>query len=104
MSLHLHPSLGLCKEVRTLSAPEPLGAIVGHIPQELVDVELTAWLYETFGVGDLEGLEDAHGRTVELSPASTVVCPMHGRQLKPDACRSCSFLAGDQSRKPATGK
>ena len=90
--------------MRTLSAPEPLGAIVGHIPQELVDVELTAWLYETFGVGDLEGLEDAHGRTVKLSPASTMVCPMHGRQLKPDACRSCSFLAGDQSRKPATGK
>jgi hypothetical protein len=87
-----------------MSVPEPQGVVVGHVPRVQLDADpaLEALLLRLFGVGDLEGVEDAHARTVELSPASTLACPMHGLTLKPDACRSCSFLAGD--RTPATGK
>jgi hypothetical protein len=56
------------------------------------------WLFEAFGVGDLAGVEGANARTVELSERSTLQCPMHGRCQKPDACRSCAFLAGETGR------
>jgi hypothetical protein len=54
-------------------------------------------LLDLFGVNDLAGVEGAEDRTVTLpaSPHSNVVCPAHGRTLKPDACRSCRFLAGE---------
>ncbi len=55
------------------------------------------WLFEQFGVGDLAGVEGADGRTIHLSASSDLICPMHGRQLEPDACRSCTFLA-DKAR------
>ena len=81
--------------MRPLPVPEPRGTVVGHIPRELVDVGLTARLYERFGIGDLAAIEAAEDRVTELSAASTVVCPMHQRRLVPDACRSCRFLAGE---------
>jgi hypothetical protein len=102
-SLHLHkPEKG--GEVRTLSVPEPQGVVVGRIPSIEVDAAELLEIFAFFGVADLEGVEGTDQRTVTLSASSNVVCPFHGRQLKPDACRSCSFLAGDQSRTPATGK
>jgi hypothetical protein len=52
-------------------------------------------LLDLFGVNDLAGVEGAEDRTVTLSDRSDVVCPAHERQLKPDACRSCQFLAGE---------
>ena len=52
-------------------------------------------LYAAFGINDLAGIDSANDRTVTLSARSTVVCPAHGRVLKPDACRSCAFLAGN---------
>jgi len=81
--------------VRTLAAPEPLGVVVSVIRHEDVDEALTAWLHARYGIGDLEGIEGATDRVVELSQGSTVVCPLHERRLVPDACRSCSFLAGE---------
>jgi hypothetical protein len=68
------------------STPPPLPVY------ELLD-ELA--LYAAFGVGDMVGVEGTEDRIVRLSPRSTVVCPMHELELKPDACRSCRFLAGE---------
>lgn len=45
-------------------------------------------LFATFGVGDMVGVEGAEDRIVRLSPRSTVVCPLHEFELRPDACRS----------------
>ncbi len=59
------------------------------------------WLFEQFGIGDLVGVEGAGGRTVRLSASSDLVCPTHGRQLKPDACRSCAFLADKAKPSPS---
>jgi hypothetical protein len=50
------------------------------------------WLFDLLGVNELAGVEGAEDRTVKLSDRSEVVCPAHGRWLKPDACRSCWFL------------
>ena len=55
------------------------------------EVEL-AFLLDLLGVNELAGMEGAEDRTVKLSDRSEVVCPAHGRLLKPDACRSCWFL------------
>ncbi|HEY6709196.1 MAG TPA: hypothetical protein VJB61_16565 [Actinomycetota bacterium] len=52
-------------------------------------------LFSTFGVGDLAGVEGAEDRIVRLSTRSSVVCPLHEFDLRPDACRSCRFLAGE---------
>jgi hypothetical protein len=52
-------------------------------------------LLDLFGVNDLAAVEGSEDRTVTLSAQSDVVCPAHERQLKPDACRSCRFLAGE---------
>ena len=65
----------------------------------VVDEAELAWLLDFFGVNELAGIEGAEERTVTLSERSDVVCPAHGRSLKPDACRSCAFLAGDISTK-----
>jgi hypothetical protein len=54
-----------------------------------------AMLLDLFGVNDLAGVEGAEERTVKLSKRSDIVCPAHGFLLKPDACRSCRFLAGE---------
>jgi hypothetical protein len=55
------------------------------------------FLLDALGVNDLAGVEGAEERTVILpaGPHSNVVCPAHARVLKPDACRSCRFLAGE---------
>jgi hypothetical protein len=58
------------------------------------EVEL-ALLLDFYGVNDLAGVESAEERTVRLSERSTIACPAHGLVLKPDACRSCRFLAGE---------
>jgi hypothetical protein len=50
------------------------------------------WLFDLLGVNELAGVEGAEDRTVKLSDRSELVCPAHGRLLKPDACRSCWFL------------
>jgi hypothetical protein len=57
----------------------------------LNEVEL-AFLLDLLGVNELAGVDGAEDRTVKLSDRSEVVCPAHGRLLKPDACRSCWFL------------
>ena len=54
-----------------------------------------AALFAEYGVGDLVGFEGTEDRVVTIAESSTVVCPMHGRRLVPDACRSCRFLAGE---------
>jgi hypothetical protein len=77
---------------------EPLGVVVSVVRHEDVTEALTALLYERYGVGDLEGVEGATDRVVELAPSSTVVCPLHLRRLLPDACRSCAFLSGEVPR------
>jgi hypothetical protein len=58
------------------------------------EVEL-AMLLDLLGVNDLAGVEGAEERTVRLSDRSDLSCPAHGLVLKPDACRSCRFLAGE---------
>ena len=59
--------------------------------QVVDDVQLTL-LFDSLGVNDLAGLAGTEDRTLHLSPSSIVECPAHRLQLKPDACRSCSFL------------
>jgi hypothetical protein len=60
-----------------------------------VDEAELSWLLDLLGVNHLVGVQGTEERTVVLSERSNVVCPAHGRSLKPDACRSCAFLAGD---------
>jgi hypothetical protein len=66
---------------------------VPPLPEVVVtdDVELFA----AFGIGDMVGLEGATDRIVKLSPTSDLECPLHELELRPDACRSCRFLAGE---------
>ncbi len=82
--------------MRTL-APKVRGVVTGVIRREQIeaDPELVTWLNRLFGVGELEGVAGATDRVVELGAASSLVCTMHERQLVPDACRSCAFLAGE---------
>jgi hypothetical protein len=54
-------------------------------------------IYARYGVGDMVGIEGTEDRVVMIAQTSTVVCPMHGFRLVPDACRSCRFLAGEVS-------
>ena len=65
-----------------------------------VDEAELSWLLDLFGVNHLVGIQGTEERTVTLSERSNVVCPAHGRILRPDACRSCAFLAGDISADP----
>lgn len=74
---------------------EPLRVVLEVVQSADVDEALARLLCERFGVGDLEGIEGTTRRVVTLSEASNVVCPLHGRRLVPDACRSCAFLAGE---------
>jgi hypothetical protein len=76
-------------------AQEPLAIAVKVIPHEDVDAAVERLLFERYGVGDLADVEGAQERTVTLAETSSVVCPMHGRLLVPDACRSCWFLSGE---------
>jgi hypothetical protein len=54
-----------------------------------------AHVLDLLGVNDLAHVEGANDRTVQLSARSELVCPAHERVLKPDACKSCRFLAGE---------
>jgi hypothetical protein len=65
-----------------------------------VDEAELSWLQDLLGVNHLAGVAGTEERTVRLSERSNVVCPAHGRVLKPDACRSCAFLAGDIATDP----
>jgi hypothetical protein len=66
-----------------------------------VDEAELSWLLDLLGVNHLAGVQGTEERTVTLSERSSLVCPAHGRTLKPDACRSCAFLAGDLPADPA---
>jgi hypothetical protein len=66
--------------------PIELSAVPIYMATARQEEELLAY----FGVS-----EEAKGRIVKLSPRSEVVCPMHERELRPDVCRSCRFLAGE---------
>jgi hypothetical protein len=70
--------------------PGPAGVPVHHV----TDAQRIQ-LLERFGVNDLHWLAGASDRTVQLPASSALVCPAHETTLKPDACRSCSFLAGE---------
>ena len=62
-------------------------------------------VFARYGVGDIVGIEGTEARVVTLSEGSNVVCPMHERRLVPDACRSCSFLAGEAGQgRPGEGE
>jgi hypothetical protein len=65
------------------------------VPVHVANEVEMALLLDHFGVNDLAGIEGAEERTVKLSERSDVVCPAHRFLLKPDACRSCRFLAGE---------
>jgi hypothetical protein len=52
-------------------------------------------LLEAMGVNDLAWLDGATDRTVQLPAGSSLGCPAHDLTLKPDACRTCSLLAGE---------
>jgi hypothetical protein len=80
--------------VNTL-AHQVLGVVVSVIRKVDVAAALDSLLFERYGVADLEGIQGAADRVVELSERSSVVCPLHERRLVPDACRSCRFLAGE---------
>ncbi len=67
----------------------------GKIPVVEVDQAEMIWLLDFFGVNHLAGVAGTEERTVKLSEKSDVGCPAHGVVLKPDACRSCAFLAGE---------
>jgi hypothetical protein len=62
------------------------------IPVHHVNKVELAILLDLLGVNELAGVDGAEDRTVKLSDRSELVCPAHGRWLKPDACRSCWFL------------
>jgi hypothetical protein len=81
-----HPIRHDQEEVEDLAPPIPV-----HYANE---VEM-AMILDLFGVNDLAAVEGANDRTVHLSDRSELVCPAHERTLKPDACRSCRFLAGE---------
>lgn len=68
---------------------------VAQIPVVELDPLQMVELLAAYGVGDMIGVAGAEDRVVTLSERSDVVCPMHERRLVPDACRSCSFLAGE---------
>jgi hypothetical protein len=85
--------------VNTLT-PEVVGVVVSVVRKEDLGAALDAFLFERYGIGDLEGIQGSTDRVVELSERSTV-CPRHERRLVPDACRSCRFLAGEVAPPPS---
>jgi len=76
-------------------AQEQRAAVPVHDDQEVVhgvvldDVGLQA----VFGIADLAAIEGTEDRIVRLSPDSSLLCPTHGRELRPDACRTCAMFA-----------
>jgi hypothetical protein len=74
-------------------ARNPEAAAVAAIVQSVDAIDLET-LMELPGVNDLAWLHGATDRTVQLPAHSSLGCPAHDLTLKPDACRSCSFLAG----------
>lgn len=58
-------------------------------------VEDDVALLGAFGIGELVGLEGAEDRMVRLSPRSSLSCPLHRVELRPDACRTCRLLSGE---------
>jgi hypothetical protein len=66
-------------------------------PPRLPDFAVTdlIGLFAHFGVGDMAGVGGTEARTVKLSPRSSLSCPLHRFELRPDACRSCRVLVGD---------
>jgi hypothetical protein len=65
------------------------------VPVRYADEAELIWLLDLCGVNELAGVEGAEERTVKLSDRSDLACPAHALVLKPDACRSCRFLAGE---------
>lgn len=59
---------------------------------EVDDADIAA-LAAYFGTNDLEGVQGATGRVVRLKARSSLRCGAHGVELRPDACRTCHFLA-----------
>ena len=72
----------------------------GALPVVEVSEAEMVWLLDLMGVNHLAGIEGAEERTVKLSYKSDIGCPAHRLVLKPDACRSCAFLAGDMATEP----
>jgi hypothetical protein len=68
---------------------------VPPLPEIVVTDEVE--LFAAFGIGDMVGVEGTD-RVVKLSPTSDLECPLHELELRPDACRSCRFLAGEARR------
>jgi hypothetical protein len=68
-------------------------AAVAAIVQSVDAVDLQV-LMDLLGVNDLIWLDGAQDQTVTLPERSSLGCPAHDITLKPDACRSCAFLAG----------
>jgi len=77
--------------------PEVIGAEISVI--EADEAELIG-LLDLMGVNHLAGIAGTEDRTVKISERSDVCCPAHGFTLKPDACRSCAFLAGEVRPEP----
>ena len=97
--MHGVGSVGEASRPRPTGGGEPLNRTRTKAIE--VDEAELSWLLDLFGVNHLVGVQGAEERTVMLSERSNVVCPAHGRTLKPDACRSCAFLAGDLAADPA---
>jgi hypothetical protein len=70
------------------------------IPVFEIDQANEADLLAKFGVNQFAGIAGTQDRTVKLSERSNICCPAHGFTLKPDACRSCAFLAGEVRPEP----
>ncbi len=65
-----------------------------RLPRIVLDELEASRLLDLCGINDLVGVEGAEDRTVFLPPErSDLVCPAHERRLKPDACRTCWWLA-----------
>ncbi len=72
--------------------PDVIGAEIPVIDAD--EAELIG-LQDCLGVNQFANIAGALDRTVKISERSDVCCPAHGFMLKPDACRSCAFLAGE---------
>jgi hypothetical protein len=84
---------------RPIYSADTADTIAGtDVPIVYVDEVERALLLDLFGVNELASVAGAEDRTVTLSDRSELVCPAHGRTLKPDACRSCWLL--DPTRPP----
>jgi hypothetical protein len=71
--------------------------VEGYTPTQLPGFVVTdePALFAALGIGDLAAVEGMGERIVRLAPSSTVECPLHDVELRPDGCRSCRLLAGE---------